>query len=149
VRQRQSRNPVIDERKRLYGTRRWKTLRARVLKSNPKCWRCSGKATSVDHIRHDDRNAMFFEVSNLRPCCIACNSELAAAGRREARLRAGGAVSQLGRGVSTPMPPIAQNIGGRNTHFAHPRKLQNTSLSIAEKLLAKPRNLPSNGDDRP
>ena len=101
MRKRQSRSPVIDQRKQLYGTARWKRLRAATLKASPRCWRCGGKAQSVDHIHHDDANARFFDPANVRSCCIPCNSTLAAAGRREVRLRSGGSLSRSDHPAST------------------------------------------------
>jgi 5-methylcytosine-specific restriction endonuclease McrA len=56
----------------------WQRIRQQVFATYGRaCWRCGGRANSVDHVRplvlggsHD--------LSNLRPCCGSCNSSMGA-----------------------------------------------------------------------
>ena len=67
--------PEVAQRKKWYGTQRWKKLRKRVLIGNPMCSVCHrAPATAVDHITHRKDNATFWDLGNLRPICQPCNS---------------------------------------------------------------------------
>ncbi|NOD99582.1 hypothetical protein GS610_20430 [Ruegeria sp. HKCCD6228] len=75
--ERKSRRPEVAQRKRWYGTARWKRLRARVLANGPTCSVCHAVAAdSVDHIEHRPDNSTFWDADNLRPVCKPCNSKL-------------------------------------------------------------------------
>ncbi len=70
--------PHVAQRKKWYGTQRWKRLRKRLLRNNPICAVCQRvPATAVDHVGHLPDNSTFWTVDNLRPICQSCNSRLA------------------------------------------------------------------------
>ncbi|CAN0554755.1 unnamed protein product, partial [Ectocarpus sp. 8 AP-2014] len=78
-RKRPNLSPAVQQRKRWYGTRRWRKLRAQVLAGNPLCAICwKVPATQADHIQHTDDNAHFWNPNNLRPACAECNNRLGA-----------------------------------------------------------------------
>ncbi|WP_432542317.1 HNH endonuclease [Kineococcus sp. SYSU DK002] len=57
------------------STRRWRTLRASVLRSNPMCAICYLRpADCVDHIVPLNLGGARYELSNLRPSCTPCNA---------------------------------------------------------------------------
>lgn len=108
-----SSDPALIERRKKYSTKRWGKLRAQVLKGNPLCSICRAKpADTVDHIQHHRGDPMFYDLSNLRPACRACNSSM---GRRQV-LGMRGAPSEAGRGrgvksmeVTPANPLLPQN----------------------------------------
>ena len=55
------------------GGRRWRELRATVLRNNPQCYLCGAPATEVDHLQPVSRGGPEFERWNLRPACLPCN----------------------------------------------------------------------------
>ena len=65
---------------KLYGSTRWRKLRALVLNEEPLCRLCErqGKTTAadtVDHIKeHKGDVALFFDRENLQPLCATCHS---------------------------------------------------------------------------
>jgi 5-methylcytosine-specific restriction endonuclease McrA len=65
---------------RRYGSTSWKRLRREILlRDNGFCQiqgpRCSGRATTVDHIvPASQAPALFWDPENLRGACGACNS---------------------------------------------------------------------------
>ncbi|MEM5468283.1 HNH endonuclease signature motif containing protein [Celeribacter marinus] len=87
----QSKDPVIVERKRLYKTGQWKAVRKQILQRDPVCVLCNAAASNqVDHIMHTDNNALFFNPSNLRGTCATCNNKRGARDRgRKAWVQAG------------------------------------------------------------
>jgi hypothetical protein len=62
--------------------RRWRTLRASILASQPTCAirgpKCTGYATTVDHVVPIALGGDEFDPNNLRPACAACNYGLGA-----------------------------------------------------------------------
>lgn len=64
----------------LYGSTRWRKLRALVLNEEPLCRLCErqGKTTAadtVDHIKeHKGDVALFYDRDNLQPLCRPCHS---------------------------------------------------------------------------
>ncbi len=84
--ERKSRRPEVAQRKKFYGTARWKRLRAKVLANNPICSVCHAvAATAVDHVEHRDDNSSFWDIHNLRPICKSCNSSLSVKANTERR----------------------------------------------------------------
>lgn len=71
--------PMADVR-RLYGTTRWRRLRAAVLAEQPLCGACrhAGRATvatDVDHVvPHRGDTRLFWDHANLQALCHACHS---------------------------------------------------------------------------
>jgi len=65
---------------KLYGSTRWRKLRALVLNEEPLCRLCErqGKTTAadtVDHIKeHKGNVALFYDRDNLQPLCRPCHS---------------------------------------------------------------------------
>ena len=65
---------------KLYGSARWRRLRALVLNEEPLCRLCErqGKTTAadtVDHIKeHKGDVALFYDRDNLQPLCASCHS---------------------------------------------------------------------------
>lgn len=51
----------------------WKHARARVLRAEPNCRNCGGKATEVDHIV-PLKDGGTHDLANLRPMCKSCHS---------------------------------------------------------------------------
>lgn len=101
--ERKSKRPEVAQRKRWYGTARWKRLRARVLANGPICSVCHAvAATAVDHVEHDSSNSRFWDIENLRPICKPCNSKLRHAADANAKRNGIGHRSQAsgGRGQS-------------------------------------------------
>lgn len=113
-----SSDPALLARRNKYYSRKWKKLREQVLKGNPLCSICQRvKADTVDHITHERGDPRFYDITNLRPACRACNSSM---GRRQALGMGRGGVSQtppMGgncygkQGLPNPLPP-------RNERFA-------------------------------
>lgn len=76
------RDRAHDERRKVsqpwrkwYGSKRWQSLRAVVLRREPICRECERAAsTTVDHIiAHNGDAALFFTLSNLRGMCKKCH----------------------------------------------------------------------------
>lgn len=59
------------------GGRAWRTLRARILASNPYCAirgpRCTVVATTVDHVVPVTMGGAELDPNNCRPACARCN----------------------------------------------------------------------------
>lgn len=72
----------------LYFTRRWKALRASVLRVEPLCRLCVFRgrpepATDVDHVRpHRGDGRLFWSIRNLQPLCHRCHVGKTIAERR-------------------------------------------------------------------
>ena len=69
-----------DERHKLYTGRRWRKLRAQILRQQPLCRECLRlgfiqEASVVDHIRGHGAGWQehFFTPSNLQPLCTDCH----------------------------------------------------------------------------
>ncbi|MFG1465960.1 HNH endonuclease signature motif containing protein [Xanthobacter sp. DSM 24535] len=61
-------------RERGYDTK-WDVERAAYLKAHPKCARCSGLATVVDHkVAHRGDMKLFWNRSNWQPLCGPCHN---------------------------------------------------------------------------
>lgn len=107
-----SSDPALLERRKKYATAKWRKLRAEVLKGNPVCAICKIKpADTVDHIQHHRGDPNFYDRSNCRPACRACNSSMA---------RTHG----MGRGGVAHTPPWGGDVKSLDP-LAHPRKPQN------------------------
>jgi hypothetical protein len=84
------------QRKRLMDSKRWKTLRARVLREEPACRLCGAPACVADHIHgHGDEGwrERFFERAAVQGLCARCHNSKTAkheqhgvGGRRKASL---------------------------------------------------------------
>jgi 5-methylcytosine-specific restriction endonuclease McrA len=63
--------------RKVYGTKRWQAIRARVLRVEPRCRRCRAPATDVDHIvplrvlLAHGRDP--YDPANLQPLCGSCH----------------------------------------------------------------------------
>lgn len=61
------------------STRRWRTMRARILRRDPMCQLnllgCTTVATCVDHIVPVSRGGPMFDPDNLRGACRSCNRQ--------------------------------------------------------------------------
>lgn len=74
---------------RLYGTRRWREMRAAQLIAEPYCRKCAETglrtaATDVDHIRpHRGDLRLFYNAANLQSLCHACHSRKTIEEQRE------------------------------------------------------------------
>ena len=71
------RSPQVAARQRLYKTKRWKEIRARVLGRYPRCVDCGGEATIADHsLGHDgdDWLTRFWNESFIVGRCRPCHS---------------------------------------------------------------------------
>ena len=59
------------------STRRWRTVRARVLKRDPLCLLvlpgCTTISTTADHILPVARGGDLYDMDNLRGACASCN----------------------------------------------------------------------------
>lgn len=54
----------------------WKLYRERFLKINPRCYRCGGEATVVDHlIPHQGDTMLFKKLDNHIPLCQICHNK--------------------------------------------------------------------------
>ena len=111
-----STDPAINERRKKYSTERWRKLRAEVLKGNPICSICQAKpADTVDHIHHQRGDPQFYDMSNLRPACRACNSSMA---RTHGMGRGGDAQTPPRGGYFTEGRPLPHPRAPRNERFA-------------------------------
>lgn len=60
--------------KRIYGSKRWKVLRARILADRPWCEECQTEpATQVDHVTPLSQGGAPFDAANLRAVCRPCH----------------------------------------------------------------------------
>lgn len=61
------------------STRRWRTVRARVLKRDPICLLglpgCTTISTTADHILPVARGGALYDLDNLRGACFPCNRQ--------------------------------------------------------------------------
>jgi 5-methylcytosine-specific restriction endonuclease McrA len=58
----------------LYKDARWRKLRVSFIRANPTCATCGDKATEAHHrVRHNGREEVFFDASNLVPLCHRCH----------------------------------------------------------------------------
>ncbi|MEJ7742080.1 MAG: HNH endonuclease signature motif containing protein [Nocardioidaceae bacterium] len=56
------------------STRRWRVLRARILRGHPLCGICTKElATEIDHVVPVSRGGAMWDIANLQPACFACN----------------------------------------------------------------------------
>lgn len=70
------------ERNTWYNTRRWRTLRRRVIDEEQTCRFCGAPAEHVDHIEHGPTwRETFFERTNLRALCARCHNSRSATDR--------------------------------------------------------------------
>ena len=77
-----------------YSKPRWKKLRLKMLKRNPRCY-CGAMATEVDHkVPHKGSYGLFYSESNLQCLCHRCHSSKTA---RESSFAAGGKDKIIGR----------------------------------------------------
>jgi 5-methylcytosine-specific restriction enzyme A len=76
------------------STRRWRTIRLRVLRRDPVCMIC-GRAPSVevDHILPVSRGGELYRLENLQGTCLWCN-----------RSKGSNVAGQAGRSHHTPTP---------------------------------------------
>lgn len=88
-----------DERHKLYTGRRWRRLRAQILRQQPLCRECLRlgfvqEADVVDHIRGHgpDWREHFFDPQNLQPLCTDCHKAKTA---REQAAKARGGLSDF------------------------------------------------------
>lgn len=52
----------------------WEKYRRRFLYHNPKCYICTNRATTVDHIKaHKGDSELFTSTVNHLPCCKQCH----------------------------------------------------------------------------
>ena len=70
---------LVDRGRRLYDSRRWRTVSQGFLHHHPLCASCEAQgkvepATCVDHIRpHRGDQAMFWDSANWQPLCHTCH----------------------------------------------------------------------------
>lgn len=61
------------------STRRWRTVRARVLRRDPLCLLnlpgCTTVSTTADHILPVARGGDLYALDNLRGACFSCNRQ--------------------------------------------------------------------------
>lgn len=70
------RNARHNQWQSLYASRRWKDLRAEVLKDSPYCEICGGIATDVHHvIPHNGDPGLFYDRGNLVSICQGCHAK--------------------------------------------------------------------------
>jgi 5-methylcytosine-specific restriction protein A len=64
-----------EDRKWVYGTKRWKNLREQLLSEQPVCQQCgAAQPSEVDHIEPlVDHPELAFERSNLQMLCRTCH----------------------------------------------------------------------------
>ena len=73
-------------RQRGYDSK-WDAERAAYLKTHPKCVRCPGAATVVDHkIPHRGDMKRFWDRSNWQPLCRSCHDRWKQSQERRARI---------------------------------------------------------------
>lgn len=95
-RSRRSTNPP-EQRRALYGSRRWKLARASYLKAHPWCAHCGCQATVVDHLlgHSGDWWRRFWDEHQWQPLCAKCHGRKTIAvdavidGAQQRRYRAG------------------------------------------------------------
>jgi 5-methylcytosine-specific restriction protein A len=68
--------------RKLYRTKRWQTIRIKVLREQPLCVlkgkreQCRVIATEVDHITpHRGERRLFFDRQNLQAMCRSCHAQ--------------------------------------------------------------------------
>jgi 5-methylcytosine-specific restriction endonuclease McrA len=59
----------------VYGSKRWRALRKRVLFEEPLCRVCGRAADHVDHIIPLDRGGEPFARANTQPLCRSCHGK--------------------------------------------------------------------------
>ncbi len=112
-----SSDPALLERRKKYATQRWRKLRAEVLNGNPVCAICKVKpADTVDHIQHHRGDPQFYDKSNLRPACRACNSSMA---RTHGMVRGGQSQTTPWGGYFKSSDPLAHPRSPRHERFAN------------------------------
>ena len=75
-------NEANPELRALYGSVRWRKMRAAHLKANPYCTRCPDMATQVDHDPpHDGTAETFYDEGRLQGLCARCHARKTARGR--------------------------------------------------------------------
>lgn len=72
-------NRERDAIERRYGTQKWSSLRAAVLRREPMCRACRAQgryvaATVVDHIVPVRDGGRMYDWFNLQPLCVACHN---------------------------------------------------------------------------
>jgi len=85
------------QRNALYGSRRWRIVRARYLKAHPWCLHCGQPATVVDHAHGHtgDWLRRFWDEQQWQPLCAGCHGrktiavDAAIDGSQRRRYRAG------------------------------------------------------------
>jgi 5-methylcytosine-specific restriction endonuclease McrA len=108
--------PEVKQRKRWYGTQRWKRLRMSVLTGSPNCSICHVRpATQADHVQHRQDNATFWDETNLRPACAECNNRVGAAARHA---RQGGYGENRDWGAATAHGDKERDTGPTNVDRA-------------------------------
>ena len=60
--------------KEVYSTSQWKSLRLRILVSEPFCRQCGRPASQVDHIKAIEDGGDPWDEANLQPLCPRCHS---------------------------------------------------------------------------
>ena len=62
--------------KAIYGTKRWRMLRRKVLHEQPLCANCGDIATDVHHITDISAGGAIYVRSNLEALCHVCHSQI-------------------------------------------------------------------------
>ncbi len=68
----------------LQNNKRWRIVRMRVLRRNPRCVVCGGPATIADHIVAVEDGGALYDETNLQSMCASCHSRKT---NREVRAR--------------------------------------------------------------
>lgn len=67
--------PANSQHRRIYSTKKWRELRAQVLREEPVCHWCGRRpSTQADHVVELARGGAPYDRSNLVGACRQCNS---------------------------------------------------------------------------
>ena len=101
--------------RKLYGTKRWRALRQKILTSDPYCRMptCHKIASVVDHIiPHRGDLTLFYDEDNLQPLCKTCHDSHK---QRDERRGYSGDVDKSGWPSDAAHPVNVRNDGQTRT----------------------------------